>query len=147
MSGRERQIQIAFRPLNVTDRWDSAAIAAALTPEQRLDLSVAALDLVAAWSCTEVDHLRTDGVISPISRAGHEAANQATEQLLDAFVAMVPRDDMLAPNGQPRIPQNLGLVCERCGCTENDACEDGCSWVTDCVCRSCAAPWEVTPNG
>jgi len=27
--------------------------------------------------------------------------------------------------------------CRVCGCTDDDACEDGCSWVEDDLCSSC----------
>jgi hypothetical protein len=30
-----------------------------------------------------------------------------------------------------------GLQCRVCGCTENDACEDGCCWVEASLCSSC----------
>ncbi len=29
-------------------------------------------------------------------------------------------------------------VCSTCGCTEDDACDFGCSWVTDTLCSTCA---------
>jgi hypothetical protein len=45
-----------------------------------------------------------------------------------------------------RIAQGLGLrirfdfeqACWKCGCTQNDACEGGCSWVEEDLCSACA---------
>lgn len=31
-------------------------------------------------------------------------------------------------------------VCERCGCTTLQACEDGCRWVAPGICSRCAKP-------
>jgi hypothetical protein len=32
--------------------------------------------------------------------------------------------------------------CCVCGCTQNDACEGGCSWVAADLCSACQASWE-----
>jgi hypothetical protein len=31
-----------------------------------------------------------------------------------------------------------GSACRVCGCTDNDACEEGCYWVEADLCSSCA---------
>jgi len=41
------------------------------------------------------------------------------------------RRQRLSARGEPR--------CIVCGCTENDACQGGCSWVTGEVCSVCAS--------
>ena len=37
-----------------------------------------------------------------------------------------------------------GLIrCRVCGCTEGDACADGCSWVDDDLCSTCGSASEA----
>ncbi len=33
-------------------------------------------------------------------------------------------------------------TCRDCGCTEDDACEGGCSWAESDLCSRCAEKWE-----
>lgn len=37
--------------------------------------------------------------------------------------------------------------CRVCGCTDDDGCEEGCSWVEDELCSSCAPRIEQTGKG
>lgn len=34
-----------------------------------------------------------------------------------------------------------GMRCDVCGCTDNAACPDGCTWVDVDLCSSCASAW------
>lgn len=36
--------------------------------------------------------------------------------------------------------------CKRCGCTWNNPCEDGCYWVSEWICSSCATEQELKEN-
>lgn len=42
------------------------------------------------------------------------------------------------PGGFKPRPGCAPGVCRVCGCTENRACDDGCSWVTRDLCSTCA---------
>lgn len=41
----------------------------------------------------------------------------------------------LTPRGVDVV--NGGRQCRACGCTDNDACEEGCSWVEADLCSAC----------
>lgn len=51
------------------------------------------------------------------------------------LVAGAPREHWVTPRG--RDVAAGGGQCRVCGCTDNDACEDGCSWVEPDLCSSC----------
>ena len=43
---------------------------------------------------------------------------------------------MLTPRGVDVL--NGGRQCRKCGCTENSACGEGCSWVEADLCSACS---------
>src|SRR5579883_3308127 len=62
------------------------------------------------------------------SMNAHDATVEITE--------LVKKGELkLSTDGNPSIP-----TCLECGCTEQFACEGGCSWAGPNVCSSCLAP-------
>ncbi|WP_279357303.1 hypothetical protein [Methylobacterium indicum] len=63
---------------------------------------------------------------------------------LDALGTLpTPESAMAALRGPAwRIPADLGPVCLSCGCSEADACPDGCGWEDErqIRCTVCANP-------
>lgn len=47
----------------------------------------------------------------------------------------------------PNCGWMLEECCERCGCSEMDACAGGCAWVRRGLCTSCATPGELAAAG
>jgi hypothetical protein len=129
--------------LDVINRFDGAAIWPTLTSEQQADIGAAALNLAMSWRC-EDDAL---DCIPAFGRVADKAAGDCMDNLINAFDAAVVEGLTETPSGQLRIPTTLGMICEACGCTEDDACEGGCAWARDNRCTSCIESAPETAHG
>lgn len=116
----------------VIARFDGAAAWAALTPDNRDEIGAMALELVAGW-------LASDGApLTPVSRASEEALSRITSGLVDRATDMLTLDTFM-DGERGRVPSLLGQVCRRCGCSERDACPDGCAWASENLCTACVS--------
>jgi hypothetical protein len=121
--------------LDAADRFDGAIFWMTLPPEQQAEIGAAALDLVAAWACKDDAEERD---VKALFRAGRMAEWLSSGQLMRAVRAAVPDGQSRTVSGAPRLPAALGMVCEACGCSENDACPGPCGWARDFLCTGCA---------
>lgn len=72
------------------------------------------------------DHQRP--VLRAVSR------DEPTEQLVAAMSATAVRFDL---GDVANVACAVMRACRGCGCTEDEACEGGCSWVDPDLCSSC----------
>jgi len=124
----------------LTDRFDSMAAWRYLTREQKEIVGLAALDLVVARGIAE-------HAPDPASRAGYEVERLALAALLEAVLDGGILADHhwveAAPHGSSftevyRLPEVIGQVCHACGCSQEDACDEGCGWASETLCTACA---------
>jgi hypothetical protein len=118
-------------------RFDGAAIWAGLTPDQQAEIGSIAMELVAAWWLQEQSCDPETGC-DVLMRAGDAADSLLISQLQEVFVETIPRCDLNDADGRPRIPSRLGAVCRQCGCTDYEACPEGCGWAEADLCTACA---------
>ncbi|WP_449409683.1 hypothetical protein [Methylobacterium komagatae] len=124
-----------------TDAFDGAAVWATLSPEQQARIGAVALEAAVAGAIAE--YLR-----DPAGRACAEAEQIALGLLREAAIGeggMIDRawidDTGLKP--RVRIPSVIGLVCQTCGCSQNDPCEEGCGWHDAVTCTACVGSGEA----
>ncbi len=121
--------------LDVTERFDGAALWATLPEELKAAIGAAALEQIAseemAGRAYEDDRPIWDRVAGAAERVCRAV-------MMEAFVEGVSREALETANGQPAIPALLGMVCERCGCSQHDACDEGCGWARENLCTACA---------
>lgn len=120
------------------ERFDGAAIWHSLTREQMDAIGTAALELVSAHFCMEQS---SDGLPyqTPESRAADAAVDAADQALHVAFVEAVLQCELTDGEDRLKIPSIVGPICLVCGCTQNDACAEGCGWAKPDLCTSCAS--------
>src|SRR5262245_54476832 len=109
-------------------RFDGAAVWAGLSPEQQADIGAAALELVASWALG--DRIIEDELGERFTRVNEMANIEANDALHLAVLEALGNDAFEGPDENPMVPSCVGQVCRACGCTENDTCDGGCSWVT-----------------
>jgi len=100
---------------------------AALTPRQQAAVGAAALEYAACFLAAD----ETDNDV--ILRATSANDARLADELFDAVKASMA--DALFGD---MVPSRIGRVCRKCGCTEYDACQDGCTWVEPDLCSACA---------
>ena len=115
-------------------RFDAHQAWAALSEDKQRAIGEAALLLQVS---TEAQMLAMDDAAStPAARRWERA-----EQIAWQHFATIPIDPDLYPGG-PDLA-TLGIqACRVCGCTNEAACEDGCSWVEDDLCSACVGERE-----
>lgn len=111
-------------------RFDGAAAWAALDPEARDRLGAVALELAASWRGSDLAAGERE------LRPYHGAEVVLSDLLAAEAGGLVPA---LGGDAMPGVPSMLGPVCRVCGCSENDACEEGCGWAEADLCTACAA--------
>ncbi len=115
-------------------RFDSAAAWAQLSADERAAIGAAALDLIVA-SNTSVALAARDAQDAPAFRASQAAAQLAMAALDDEVLKAL--GESVDFDNDPPVPASLGDICTRCGCSEHDACDDGCAWHAPGLCTSC----------
>ncbi|RVU14934.1 hypothetical protein [Methylobacterium oryzihabitans] len=79
------------------------------------------------------------GLLAP---AVERAAGTAEFELQGVLVALLDaaRPEILSVQAgpDPRLPARLGRICRGCGCSQADACAEGCTWVEPDLCSACA---------
>lgn len=117
-------------------RFDGEAAWAALPPDDQARIGALALETVANLSLMiRVDE---DGLPEPFARVAAAAGIELGRELQAAVTEALPEDAFVGPDGRtPRIPAFLGGVCRACGCSQNDACDEGCGWADEDLCTAC----------
>jgi len=111
---------MTIQRFNGADSW------AVLTPKQRDAVGAAALEYAAGFIASE----ETDNDVIERATAANDARLAA--ELFDTVKASLPGLKFC-----DAVPSRIGGVCRKCGCTEYDACEGGCSWVEPDLCSAC----------
>lgn len=106
---------------NGIERW------AALTPEQQAAVGAIALEYAACFIAA--DESENDIVARAAAANDFHVANKLLESVRGALPNTLFCD---------MVPSLVGQVCRECGCTEEDACPGGCSWVAEDLCSACA---------
>lgn len=89
-----------------------------------------------------------DDLSDTFERIANAADTELTRDLYAVVIDALPRDAFEASDGRtPRIPSLLGGVCRVCGCSQNDACAEGCGWAAEDLCTACVAPGKVHDHG
>ncbi|MFG1270811.1 hypothetical protein V5F40_22935 [Xanthobacter sp. DSM 14520] len=117
---------------------DPAAIWAALPPEVQQQIGIAAITM------TLGSLGQTAGLIPD---HGYAAAELEALQVIRLHLEQCAPEAF--SKGEAKLPRlsALGIrACRHCGCTDDIGCPDGCSWIAEEVCSSCAdADKEVRP--
>ncbi|UYW24821.1 hypothetical protein OKC48_16230 [Methylorubrum extorquens] len=122
------------------ERLDVGALWRALPQAERDRIGQLALGIVVGGYIAAEAELTA----ASASRAG-AAHHQAS---LEALCSVTPPSVVAALKGPSwRIPAGLGPICVGCGCSEGDACEDGCRWMDEArtLCTACGDPSQHAP--
>jgi hypothetical protein len=113
-----------------TDTFDGAALWLTLPSDLQARLGSLFLELAAA------ETVQTDDC-EIAARAAAEAERIIRSQLSDALPYAFD-DERMDHEVRHKISSALGAVCTRCGCSQNDPCDDGCGWHDEITCTACA---------
>jgi hypothetical protein len=114
------------------ERFDGIEKWATLTPKQQAAIGAAALEYSAGFLAVEAFEADEGG-----SNVIHRAAAANDAALAGALFNTVKVAFPETLFGDV-VPSRIGGVCRKCGCTEYDACEGGCSWAEEDLCSACA---------
>lgn len=117
-------------------RFQGSVVWAGLHPDHQAEIGAIALELISAWWCQEQAADPYAGN-DPLLRAAEAADHLLINELRQAVVDAVPMSDLNDAGGQPMLPSRLGPVCRACGCSQEDACAEGCGWAEDDLCTAC----------
>lgn len=112
-------------------RFDARAAWAALDDAHRQAIGEAALLLQLS---TEACELAMDEGPTHASRRWERAEQVAWRRLAET----VPMDADLYPDGPDLAAIDI-RECRVCGCTDDDGCIEGCSWIGEDLCSACDA--------
>lgn len=113
-------------------RFDGAQAWACLDPEQQAAIGAVAMELAVAnlvASLTKPDE--------PRHRAAMRGGMVLVELSLRATFKTFSASERLQIERDLPVPSLIGVVCRRCGCSQEDACEGGCSWAEADLCTAC----------
>lgn len=122
--------------MNVINRFDGAAEWAKLAQETQAEIGATALELLAAWWVQECACHPEDGS-DPLLRAADAADFLLINRLRELMVDAVPFEALKDADGEALLPSLLGPVCRECGCSQDDACPQGCGWAEADLCTAC----------
>lgn len=106
-----------------------------LSAEQQAAIGAAAIEMVATWVGIDA-HALEDETPGPLARAFEAADCRCSDALQEAVTAALPSLEDDGDTDRP-LPSILGEVCERCGCSQFDACAEGCGWAKPGLCSAC----------
>lgn len=129
----------AAMALPALERFDGAEAWAKLDPEVQARIGAIALEVVLAWHLIDLEGPGPESALPPVlTRVASSSDNLLMGELeATVFEALPDGAFATARIGIPRIPSLLGGVCRACGCSQNDACDDGCGWAADDLCTAC----------
>lgn len=119
------------------EHLDGAALWAALPADQQAAIGAAAIEYVAGGNAVQAAGMTVEQ--TPRGRAAEEAWSRATDRLEEAVNGAVSPEAWLDEAGQHRVPSIIGPICRECGCSECDACVEGCAWAEPDLCTACVA--------
>jgi hypothetical protein len=123
-----------FRP----GTFDGAAVWATLAPDQQAEIGARALEFVDA--CEVLNFGGYADVPLAWARAGEASMDAAQAELENCVDTHVGQEAMYDQAGRPLVPSVVGMFCRRCGCSQYDACDEGCGWAEPYLCTACAGP-------
>lgn len=125
---------LLLRP--ASERFNGAAAWAQLTTEAQAAIGALALELALTWNIENRSY--EDDLPVRFDRAAIAARREIERALTCEIVDALPADAFVASDERlPRIPSLLGGVCSVCGCSQNDACAEGCGWAAEDLCTAC----------
>ena len=65
--------------------------------------------------------------------------NDASQQTFDSGAVLTANGALYCAQCAPSVQ-----ICEKCGCTDEYGCDEGCSWVRPNLCSSCADPMRIS---
>jgi hypothetical protein len=121
-------------------RFDGATTWASLTPAQQAEIGALVLEFAVAQHGMDYDsyEVRPFNVLEPLLFA---ALQETVATAISGIFPDLFNDDLPVP-----IPSFLGPICRSCGCSEQNACEGGCSWAEPDLCTACVGS-EVAHHG
>ncbi|MCK2057222.1 hypothetical protein [Methylobacterium sp. 37f] len=123
------------------NRLDVGALWATLPDEDKAMIGELALGMLCSGHTAGIADSEYDSIAA---RAATAAAFSFEEWMaraeMPATVESAIRDDLGF-----RIAEVLGPICRGCGCSDSDACEDGCAWADEAqtTCTACVAKAEA----
>lgn len=112
------------------ERFDGRAAWEKLDEETRAAIGAVALELAVTWLSLE----RVEGrgaIVRALDNAEVLLANALENRVSDVL------PDLTGDGLTPLVASQLGRVCGSCGCSDEFACDGGCSWVGPALCSSC----------
>lgn len=119
-------------------RFSGTSAWSALSLEEQAQIGATALELIVAiraMQATEDPDRPEEPTSNPVNRAAHASSAMCITTIDRLATAALP---VLMSFDDPPVPSIVGDVCEGCGCTDEDACDDGCAWLRPGRCTSCA---------
>ena len=125
----------------VLERFDGAEAWAKLPADVQARIGAIALELVLAWHMLDLEGARPESALPPVLARVASASDALLMGEFEAAVIEALPDGAFttARFGIPRIPSLLGGVCRACGCSQNDACDEGCGWAAEDLCTACVS--------
>lgn len=118
------------------ERFDGATAWSQLTPGAQATIGALALELALTWAIENRSY--QDDLPVLFDRAAIAARREIERALTCEIGDALPDDAFVASDGRmPRIPSVLDGVCRVCGCSQNDACDEGCGWAAADLCTAC----------
>lgn len=122
--------------MSTLPRFHGSVAWTGLSAEQQAKIGALALELVAAWACSDEVNENSE-LPQAYARSAGFCDAELISALQDSVVDALPRD-VFYEGELARIPSHLGPICRVCGCTEHDGCACGCGWAAHDLCTSCA---------
>ena len=120
------------------ERFDGADAWSKLPADVQALIGSIALELPLVWHLQDIEGPGPESGLSPLLARVARAADSALMAALEAAVCeALPPDAYTASDGGPRIPAFLGDVCRVCGCSQENACDEGCGWAAEDLCTAC----------
>lgn len=123
------------------ERFDGADAWSKLQAEVQAEIGAIALELVLVWHMLDLEGPGPESALPPVLSRVASASDALLMGGLEATVIEALPDGafVTARFGIPRIPSLLGGVCHACGCSQNDACDEGCGWAAEDLCAACVS--------
>jgi hypothetical protein len=118
----------------MAERFNPRAAWDALDADQQRAIGEAALLLHVS---TEAQAINSDHAPTPELVAADRRWEHAEQVAWNLLTETIPVDADLYPDG-PDLAAIGIRACRECGCTDDSACPEGCSWIEVDLCSACA---------
>ena len=131
----------AAMALTALERFNGAEAWSKLPAEVQAEIGAIALELVLVWHMLDLEGPGPESALPSVLMRVASASDALLMGGLEATVIEALPDGAFATArfGIPRIPSLLGGVCRACGCSQNDACDEGCGWAAEDLCTACVS--------